>query len=174
MLYLEIYFITVYAGELLVPEGCHLCPVVSSLSLTWFIRYINVWILQFLSNVIYLSKDQSTWDIGNLSWFWLSCLDPLLAHKDLHYIAFQYFSQERSWWWLSKKRTLHTKTYLSFYLCYVILCLYALYKFLRYYFAKICYFHLIRKLSQAWVLTQTLKYRSEKSPKMFFFCIFLI
>ena len=47
------YIITpqICAGELLVHEGI-IHPVVSASALTWFIRYIYYWILQFLNNVI--------------------------------------------------------------------------------------------------------------------------
>ena len=39
------------AGGLLVAEGI-IGPVVSVLALTWFIRYIYYWNLQFLNNII--------------------------------------------------------------------------------------------------------------------------
>jgi hypothetical protein len=39
------------AGGLLVPEGI-IRPVVSVSALTWFIRYVYYWKLQFLHNVI--------------------------------------------------------------------------------------------------------------------------
>ena len=43
-------------GGLLVPQGI-IRPVVSASALTWFIRYIYFWKLQFLNNVIiYKSK----------------------------------------------------------------------------------------------------------------------
>jgi hypothetical protein len=45
------HWVDTSAGELLVPEGI-IRPVVSASALTWFIRYIYYWNLQFLKNVI--------------------------------------------------------------------------------------------------------------------------
>jgi len=41
------HWVDTSAGGLLVPAGI-ICPVVSASSLTWFIRYIYYWNLQFL------------------------------------------------------------------------------------------------------------------------------
>jgi hypothetical protein len=55
--YLNIYVIYYYywvdtsAGGLQVPEGI-IRPVVGASALTWFIRYIYYWNLQFLNNLI--------------------------------------------------------------------------------------------------------------------------
>jgi len=48
----DIYdWVNTSAGGVLVPEGI-IRPVVSASALTWFIRYIYYWNLQFLNNVI--------------------------------------------------------------------------------------------------------------------------
>jgi hypothetical protein len=52
--YLRFYYyhwVDISAGGLLVPEGI-IRPVVSDSTLTWFIRYVYYWNLQFLNNVI--------------------------------------------------------------------------------------------------------------------------
>ena len=46
---IQSYWVDTVAGELLVPEAI-IHPVVSAL--TWFIRYVYYWNLQFLNNVI--------------------------------------------------------------------------------------------------------------------------
>jgi hypothetical protein len=53
-IYLRFYYyhwVDTSAGGLLVLEGI-IRPVVSASGLTWFIRYIYFWNLQFLNNVI--------------------------------------------------------------------------------------------------------------------------
>ena len=52
--YLRFYYyhwVHTSAGGLLVPDGI-IRPVVSASALTWFIRYIYYWNLEFLNNVI--------------------------------------------------------------------------------------------------------------------------
>jgi hypothetical protein len=45
------YWVNTSAGGVLVPQSI-IRPVVSASALTWFIRYIYYWNLQFLNNVI--------------------------------------------------------------------------------------------------------------------------
>jgi hypothetical protein len=49
---------------------------------------------------------QSTKGIGDLYWFWLSWLGPLVYcfQTLLNYLAFQYFDIEHTWWKLLQKR----------------------------------------------------------------------
>ena len=81
----DIYdWINTSAGGVLVPESI-IRPVVSASALTWFIRYIYFWNLQFLHNVI-INKTKvllpqvevTLGDLGDHSRLWLSCLGPLI------------------------------------------------------------------------------------------------
>ena len=84
-----------WPGGLLVTE-CIILPVVSASALTWFIRYIYYWNLQFLNNVninAYVTLD----DLG------------FISPKTLNYLAFQSFDFERTWWRLFQKRVERTR-----------------------------------------------------------------
>jgi hypothetical protein len=70
------------------------------LALTWFIRYIYDWNLQFLNNVIILKLRFSPSDIGDLSRFWLSCLGPLFYCSQIFKLFG--FPNFRSWAYLMK------------------------------------------------------------------------
>ena len=98
-------------GGLLVPEGI-IRSVVGASALTWFIRYIYYWNLQFLNNVIINKTEVLLPQIGDLiSRFCLSRLDPLvlLLPITLNYLAFQSFDFQCTWWRLFQKRVMRTK-----------------------------------------------------------------
>ena len=80
------YLVNTSVGGLLI-----LPRVVSASTLTWFIRYIYYWNLQFLNNVHYQDYGQSASGIGNCSQFWLSCLVPLVyfLSKNIKLLGFQ-------------------------------------------------------------------------------------
>jgi hypothetical protein len=91
----DIYdWVNTSAGGVLVPESI-IRPVVSASALTWYIRYIYYWKLQFLNNVI-INKTK--------------VLLPQ-AHVTLadYYLAFQSFDFVRTWWRLFQKRVVGTK-----------------------------------------------------------------
>ena len=91
----DIYdWVNTSAGGVLVPESI-IRPVVSASALTWYIRYIYYWKLQFLNNVI-INKTK--------------VLLPQ-AHVTLadYYWAFQSFDFVRTWWRLFQKRVVGTK-----------------------------------------------------------------
>jgi hypothetical protein len=52
-------------------------PMISASVLTWFIRYIFYRNLHFLNHVIITKIKMSSLGIGDLSRFWLACVDPL-------------------------------------------------------------------------------------------------
>ena len=56
-----------------------------------------------------INYDSPPSDICDRSWFWLSCLGPLvsLLPKPLNYVAFQSFDFERNW--LFQNRVVHNK-----------------------------------------------------------------
>ena len=69
--------VDISTGGILVPEGI-IRPVVSASELTWFIRYIYYWNLQFLNNAIFnQTKGSPSLDTGDLSRIWLSCFGSL-------------------------------------------------------------------------------------------------
>jgi hypothetical protein len=85
--------------------------VYQSSTLTWFIRYIYYWNLQFLNNAL---GHSGPWPISAI------LFRPLgfIASKTLNYLAFQSFNFEHTWWRLFQKRVVHTKLdtlYLRFY-----------------------------------------------------------
>ena len=80
-------------GRLLVPGG--ICQVVSASTLTWFIRYIYYWNLQFLNNII-IKKTKVL-----LPQAYVTLTD--------YYLAFQSFYFERTWWRLFQKLVVRTK-----------------------------------------------------------------
>jgi hypothetical protein len=81
-------------GGVLVPESI-IRPVVSASALTWFIRYIYYWKLQFLNNVI-INKTKVL-----LPQAYVTLAD--------YYLAFQSFDFVRTWWRLFQKRVVRTK-----------------------------------------------------------------
>ena len=64
------------AGWLLVPNGI-IHPVINTSTLTLIVMYIYYWNLQFLNNVN-INKTKVLLLIGDLIWFWLSCLGLLI------------------------------------------------------------------------------------------------
>ena len=91
----DIYdWVNTSAGGVLVPESI-IGPVVNASALTWFIRYIYCWNLQFLNNVI-INKTKVLLPQANVT----------LAD---YYLAFQSFDFDRTWWRLSQKRVVRTK-----------------------------------------------------------------
>ena len=90
----DIYdWVNTSAGGILVPEGI-IRPVVSASALTWFIRYIYYWNLQFLNNVI-INKTKVL-----LPQAYVTLAD--------YYLAFQSFDFVRTWWRLFQKRVVLT------------------------------------------------------------------
>ena len=79
------------------PKGI-ICQVVTIWALTWFIRYIYYWNSQFLNNVIFIKAKflHHPLPLGDLSWFWLPCLDSsiFLLSK---YSVLQSFNLEYTW-----------------------------------------------------------------------------
>jgi hypothetical protein len=82
------------AGGVVVPESI-IRPVVSASALTWFIRYMYYWKLQYLNNVI-INKTKVL-----LPQAYVTLAD--------YYLAFQSFDFVRTWWRLFQKRVVHTK-----------------------------------------------------------------
>ena len=71
-------FITITGSIPLLVDYLSPRPVVSATSLTWFIRYIHCWKLRFRYNVIINQNYGSPLsNIGEPSWFCLSCLGPI-------------------------------------------------------------------------------------------------
>ena len=97
-------------------------PVVSASTLTWFIRYIYYWNLQFLKNEIIIKTKVLLPTPGNISWFWLSYWVTLVnsdypietlwlpcSQRLLHfYLSFQSFNLERTYWWLFHQHVMYT------------------------------------------------------------------
>ena len=82
--YLRFYYyhwVDTSVGELLVPEG-NICPVVSASALTWFIRYIHYWYLQFLNNVI-INKTKIL-----LPLFWAYLMKVIPETRRVHQILY--------------------------------------------------------------------------------------
>ena len=88
------YWVNTSAGGVLVPESI-IRPVVSASALTWFIRYIYYWNLQFLNNVS-INKTK------------VLLLQSYVTLAD-YYLAFQSFDFDRTWWRLFQKRVVRTK-----------------------------------------------------------------
>ena len=82
------------AGGVFVSQGI-IRPVVSASALTWFIRYIYYWNLQFLNNVS-INKTK------------VLLLQAYVTLAD-YYLAFQSFDFDRTWWRLFQKRVVRTK-----------------------------------------------------------------
>jgi hypothetical protein len=84
----DIYdWVNTSAGGVFVPQGI-IRPVVSASALTWFIRYIYYWNLQFLNNVI-INKTK-----------------VLLPQA---YVTLTDYYFDRTWWRLFQKRVVRTK-----------------------------------------------------------------
>ena len=90
----DIYdWVNTSSGGVFVPQGI-IRPVVSASALTWFIRYIYYWNLQFLNNVI-INKTKVLFPEVYVT----------LAE---YYLAFQSFDCVRTWWRLFQKRVVRT------------------------------------------------------------------
>jgi hypothetical protein len=84
----DIYdWVNTSAGGVFVPQGI-IRPVISASALTWFIRYIYYWNLQFLNNVI-INKTKA-----------------LLPQA---YVTLADYYFDRTWWRLFQKRVVRTK-----------------------------------------------------------------
>ena len=83
------------AAGLLVGEGI-IRPVYSVAAVTCFIRYIQIWNLQFVNNVCIIKTKISFHQTFRL------------FQNFLNYLAFQPFDCERTWWRLFQKRVART------------------------------------------------------------------
>ena len=84
----DIYdWVNTSAGGVFVPQG-NIRPVVSASALTWFIRYIYYWKLQFLNNVI---------------------INKTKVLRPQAYVTLADYYFVRTWWRLFQKRVVGTK-----------------------------------------------------------------
>jgi hypothetical protein len=101
-------------------------PVVSASALTWFIRYIYYWNLQFLNNVN-VNKTKVLLPQVKQILAILFRFFGFIAPKIFNYMAFQSFDFERTWWRLFQKYVVGIKFDIYFFVSAFLLVVLQLY-----------------------------------------------